>query len=177
MLPLSTVYSGIGIVHVFEDDLYAGVDIRLLRQLELVVWLGCLEQLCILLRLLRDAKSIDLVQKFRNILVLRNKPALHLGVPALYFAPQKAPYGIELSLPVFLGLLDNIFLERVTELDKVGPNKDFHLFLLHSDVCSLDFLHSRYQMLHLLKVYLVLHQNLELLPDDHCDFLSQRIVA
>ena len=111
MLPLSTVYSGIGIVHVFEDDLYAGVDIRLLRQLELVVWLGCLEQLCILLRLLRDAKSIDLVQKFRNILVLRNKPALHLGVPAFYFAPQKAPYGIELSLPVFLGLLDNVFLE------------------------------------------------------------------
>ena len=65
----------------------------------------------------------------------------------------------------------------MTELDEVGPNKDFHLLLLHSDVCSLDFLHSRYQMLHLLKVYLVLHQNLELLPDDHCDFLSQRIVA
>ena len=142
-----------------------------------MVWLCCLKQLSILLGLLCDSKSIHFIQKFRYILVLRNKPALHFGVPSFYFAPQKTSYGIELCLSIFLSLFDNVLLEGVAEFNEVGTDEDVHLLLLLGDVCRLDALHTLYQVLHLFKVHLVLHQYLELLSDNHSHFSSQSIIA
>ena len=62
-------------------------------------------------------------------------------------------------------------------LDKVSPDKDIQLLLLLRVLWSLCILHARYEMLHFLKIYLILHKHLELLSDDHSNLFSLCIIA
>lgn len=54
MLTNTTIDGLIGVVYILKNDLDASIDIRLFRQLELVVGLSRLKECGVLLRLLRD---------------------------------------------------------------------------------------------------------------------------
>ena len=55
MLTHTTIDSSVSIVHVLENDLDTGINIRFVRELEFVVGLRCLEELSVLLGDLSDA--------------------------------------------------------------------------------------------------------------------------
>ena len=65
----------------------------------------------------------------------------------------------------------------MTKFDEVGTDEDIHFFLFQSTVWGLDVLHSLYQVLHLLKIYFVLHEYLELLSYQYSHTLPLFIVA
>ena len=65
----------------------------------------------------------------------------------------------------------------MTKFDEVGTDEDIHFFLFQSTVWGLDVLHSLYQVLHLLKIYFVLHEDLELLSHQYSHTLPLFIVA
>ena len=166
MVSFSAVHCSLCVIYVLENNLYACVDIRFLRQLEFMIWLRSFKQLSILLWLLGDSKLVDFADELCYVFSLGNKPAMDFSIPTFYLTPQKTSYSIEFSLSIFLCLFDNVFFQRMAELDEVETDEDVMLFLLLRIVEGLDVLHLCYKVLHLFKIYFILHEHLELFSDN-----------
>ena len=85
MLSFITINCRVTCAYIFEDDLNASVNVRLLRKFELMLRLCRLKELSTLLRRLSQAQTADFVHELIRLLMILNIPLSHFGIPFIDF--------------------------------------------------------------------------------------------